>query len=190
MKPDITTLKDREELGGWLNRAGLLGIGVEVGTLYGEFMESIMRQWEGQLLHCIDPWERQPPDVYKEPVNESDWDQIYRSARGRADKFPMRVNLIRGYSPQEAERFRDGFLDFVYIDANHSLECARSDLSAWWDKLRPGGLFGGHDYRTDTKWPQNCEVEQAVNEFCSVRGLPKPHVSYAPGDCSWWIIKP
>jgi hypothetical protein len=186
----ITELKDRKDLGFWLNQAGLIGVGVEVGSLYGEYMEQIMGQWMGKLLHCIDPWERQDPSVYKEPVNESDWDQIYRSAKGRADKFPGRVNLIRGYSPDESGRFADGFLDFVYIDANHSYSSACMDIDEWWPKVKRGGLFGGHDYRTDTTWPQNCEVERAVNEFCAARGMPKPHTTFAPGDCSWWIVKP
>src|SRR5262249_34052604 len=31
-------------------------------------------------------------------------------------------------------------------DANHRFETVRDDLTAWYPKLRPGGLFCGHDY--------------------------------------------
>lgn len=185
----IHKLHDREDLGDWLNSAGLLGVGVEVGTLCGEFARSILKKWRGKLLHCIDPWERQDPNVYREPVNDGDWGQAYKSCEKLRDDFPGRVNLIRGYSPGEAARFADGFLDFVYIDSRHDLEAITADLKAWYPKVKRRGLFGGHDFYVDTKWPANCEVKTAVVDFAERNGL-IVHQTIAPGDAGWWFIKP
>lgn len=40
----------------------------------------------------------------------------------------------------------DGWADFVFIDAGHSYEAVRQDITDWLPKVAPGGWFGGHDY--------------------------------------------
>lgn len=187
---DITTLKNRNDVGSWLNQAGLTGVGVEVGSLYGEYAREIMAKWNGKVLHLLDPWEVQSPEIYREPwVVGMDWGQAYESCLGMTHMYPGRISLIRGYSPWESARFADGFLDFVYIDARHDLSAVRADLQAWWPKVKSGGLFSGHDFRTEHNESQCCDVKQAVTEFASANAL-KIHVTTGPGDLSWWIIKP
>ena len=184
---DLTTLKRREDLGEWLNSNGLTGTGIEVGTLYGEFMETIMNKWNGQKIYCIDPWEKQPEGVYREPVNNSDWYEIYHGAQYRANLFGNRVELMIGYSPQISSMFADGSQDFVYIDARHDLEAVRADLKAWWQKVKKGGLFCGHDYRVEHSESQCCDVKIAVDEFCRINNISTLHFTPACG--SWWMEK-
>lgn len=187
---DITTLKDREDLGEWLNQAGLTWIGVEVGTLYGEYMESIMRKWTGMLLYCVDPWEKQDPSLYREPVNNCDWNQAYLSALGRSIKFGGRVSLIKGYSPDVSGRFTDESLDFVYLDGRHDRDAVSADLEAWWPLIKKGGLFGGHDFRNEHNDTQCCDVQDCVMQFAIEHEL-AIHTTNVPGkDQGWWIIKP
>lgn len=188
MNRDITLLKDREMLGEWLNQAGLIGIGVEVGTLYGEYMECIMSKWNGNSLYCIDPWEKQDPLVYREPVNNCDWTQAYLSAKNRADKFPGRVYLLRGYSPDLSKEFKDGSLSFCYLDGRHDKEAVAADLNAWWKKIAPGGLFGGHDFRSEHSESQCCDVRDCVIQFAIDHEL-AIHTTNAPGDQGFWIVK-
>lgn len=40
----------------------------------------------------------------------------------------------------------DGWADFVFIDAGHSYQAVREDITNWLPKVKPGGWFGGHDY--------------------------------------------
>jgi hypothetical protein len=49
-------------------------------------------------------------------------------------------------------------LDFVFIDTYMTYEQAKQDLTDWYDKVKDGGLFAGHDWN-------NVVVQQAVNEF-------------------------
>jgi predicted O-methyltransferase YrrM len=37
-------------------------------------------------------------------------------------------------------------LDFVMLDAGHELEDVRSDIRAWWPKIKDGGILAGHDF--------------------------------------------
>lgn len=186
---DITELKHRDQLGLWLNEAGLLGVGVEVGTFYGEYMEQIMRHWKGKQLICIDPWEKQDPSVYREPINNADWYEVFHSAQFRAAKFGGRVELMLGYSPQAAMAFEDGALSFVYLDGRHDLDAVNADLRVWWSKIQSGGLFGGHDFRVEHGDSQNCDVQTAVIQFAIDHQL-KIHQTNGPGDQGWWIVKP
>jgi len=64
-------------------------------------------------------------------------------------------------SVKAARCFDDGELDFVFIDADHSYQATKSDITAWWPKLRPGGLLIGHDYNPD-RFPGVC---RAIDEF-------------------------
>ena len=57
----------------------------------------------------------------------------------------------------------DAALDFCYIDARHDYEGVTKDLKAWYPKVKPNGLFAGHDFvdRPDIHFG----VEPAVLDF-------------------------
>lgn len=185
--PDLSTLTNRDMLGTWLNEQGLLGVGLEVGSLSGEYARQIMKHWNGDKLLMVDPWETQPDHIYKEPVNHTDWGECYRSCMALANEYSGRIELIRGYSPEVSGYFKGGTLDWVYIDGNHGLEHITADLDAWWPKVVKGGLFGGHDLRDDLVFPQNCSVLTAVTQFAIDKELA---IHHTPPCGSWWIIKP
>jgi predicted O-methyltransferase YrrM len=91
-----------------------------------------------------------------------------------------RVEVHRCTSLAAAPRFADGSLDFVFLDARHTFEEVRQDLASWWPKLRPGGLFAGHDY---AHWPG---VRAAVDAFVAERGLGH---AFRTSRISWMIYK-
>ncbi len=91
-----------------------------------------------------------------------------------------RVEAHRCTSLAAAPQFADGSLDFVFLDARHTFEDVKQDLAAWWPKLRPGGLFAGHDYQ---HWPG---VRAAVDAFVAVRGLGH---AFRTSRTSWMIYK-
>jgi hypothetical protein len=138
----------RDDLGQMLNQLGLLGVGVEVGVLKGHLSRRILDVWNGKTLLMVDPWEKQPDDVYTDIDNTSDEVQKDRmqTALQSVKYHEGRYELIRGYSVQVAAQLPDDSLDFVYLDARHDYESVLEDLAAWYPKVRSGGLFGGHDF--------------------------------------------
>lgn len=56
------------------------------------------------------------------------------------------VNILRCRSTQAARMFDDGSVCFVFVDGSHHYEDVAADLAAWEPKLRPGGIFAGHDH--------------------------------------------
>lgn len=58
-------------------------------------------------------------------------------------------------------------LDFVYIDADHSYDSVKADITIAFEKVKNGGYIMGHDYVS----PRFDGVVRAVNEFCTSTGL-------------------
>ncbi len=50
-------------------------------------------------------------------------------------------------SVDAAERYEDGGLDLVFLDADHAR--VAEDIAAWHPKVRPGGILAGHDFTPD-----------------------------------------
>lgn len=121
-----------------LNRYGCK-IGAEVGVCRGEFSRHILSQWPGTLW-MIDAWE--PIEGYPEPQDhQANWDAAALVAYHHGG-----ASLIPGLSLDIASRTDNESLDFIYIDADHRYEAVLADLSAWYPKLKPGGIFAGDDY--------------------------------------------
>lgn len=181
--PSITlrSLHHRDQIGPWLTAAGLTGVGVEVGTLFGGYAKVIASTWAGKL-HCVDLWQRQPDSVYKDGANAVA-EQAYSQARGLLE--PLGVNLIRCDSVKAAGKFADESLDFVYLDANHAVDAIRADIRAWFPKVKVGGLFCGHDFYIRYDKDTNSDAQTAVMEFALQVGE-FPQCTWCN---SWWFIK-
>lgn len=42
--------------------------------------------------------------------------------------------------------YKDASLDFVMLDAGHEYSDLRSDIDAWWPKVKVGGILATHDF--------------------------------------------
>ena len=66
--------------------------------------------------------------------------------------------------------FPDGSVDFCFIDADHTPKGVRRDMTAWWPKVRAGGLLGGHDYPSSRASKANKLLGAAVDAFATAVG--------------------
>ncbi len=181
----VHPLTHRDMLGDYLNRLALLGIGVEVGSAFGQFAGRILATWKGKELYLVDPWQKQEGNEYLENTNQvapfSDWEfQCQELAKRDA-----RAVLKKGLSVAVAKEFPDYALDFVYIDGNHDFGHVMADLDAWYPKVKIGGLIGGHDFMTNHDSGACCDVDTAV-----LRWTREHNVPFTVTACtSWWFIK-
>lgn len=142
---------------------------VEVGSFMG--LSSIIlvngmlaRQNEKAVLHCIDTWrgseEHQDLDVIKQ-------DQLYTRFLANIQNAGVDawIKPLRKPSLEAVSQFADASLDMIYIDGDHSEEGCYADLEAWYPKLKPGGVFFGHDCTP------NEGVRKALTRFVVQHGL-------------------
>lgn len=167
-------MPSRDELPALLNSRALLGSGAEIGVKTGRYSCFLLSHWRGERLISIDPWLEDAPEHYVDSANvpQSEHERFYEHTRGRLAPYGGRSEIWRTTSTEAAARIPDASLDFVYIDARHDYESMLEDLAAWFPKVRPGGIFGGHDYVTGHFRQGDFAVKRAVDEFFAARGIP------------------
>lgn len=109
--------------------------GAEIGVDRGRFSEYMLTRNPEMHLFLVDPWR---------------WklrgESRYRSTVRRMEAFGDRATIIRKDSFDAVHGIRDGSLDFVYIDGDHTFDYVMTDLIWWAKKVRYGGVVSGHDY--------------------------------------------
>ncbi len=158
-------LYERTELGPYLNRHGLVGEGAEIGVAEGRFSRQILEHWKGKKLYMVDAWRHLEGYEDISNVSDEEHEAKYLRAKAVASEFGNRAEIIRKPLLEAVDQFADRSLDFVYIDADHAYEAVFRDLRAWFPKLRPGGIFAGHDYLDGIIPEGRFGVKQAVDEF-------------------------
>ena len=136
-------IDSRNEFHLLLESMNLTGIGVEVGVWKGDFSETLLQTTNLKLLLSIDAWDIQ---FMKVKWTQSDMDASYQTTINKLLPFGKRSAVLKMESGTAANLFGDCVFDFIYIDAGHQYANVKRDLSLWWPKLKPGGLFAGHDY--------------------------------------------
>ena len=154
----------------------LAGVGAEVGSREGMYARKLLKNKKISHLFVVDP--------FAPYQDEGCWTTYQQQARYllAADlilfRDMARVNRMFLPSTEAAKKFKDGELDFVYIDANHSYETCKEDIECWFPKVKPGGILGGHDYQ-----PKFPGVIKAVNEFVKPR-----NIKLEARDEEWWFF--
>jgi len=144
--------------------------GAEVGVWYGRTFFHLLETIPGLTLYGVDIWKATGFAHHK------DQSANRQAVFSRLDEFDGRARILELPSIEAAQTFENGALDFVFIDADHSYEAVKQDISAWLPKVRPGGYVTGHDIDMP-------EVRQAVDEL-----LPGYREDYI-NDCVWFWEK-
>jgi Methyltransferase domain len=144
----------------------------EIGVWKGNFSKKILNRVQPSTLHLIDPWKFVQEEGYeladyggKVAKSQADMDGLFERVRERfADEISRGVvHIHRATSTEAGATFPDDYLDWVYIDANHSYEFVRDDLLLFHVKVKPGGYLTGDDYGIKGWWGTG--VKDAVDEF-------------------------
>lgn len=154
--------------------------GAEIGVAFGGHSEAILSQTRVEKLYGIDSYQHR--DGYEDPMNlpQKDFETLYERTKERLSAFGNRFELVRAESKEAVARIL-GELDFIYIDADHSYQGVWDDLCTWFDKIRTGGIIGGHDY-DHAYFPG---VRLAIDEFFR-RFDWQVHTE---GEGVWWVEK-
>jgi hypothetical protein len=165
------TRADRQlQLIDWLRPRGEVRFGAEVGVFDGYTSDVLLQEFAGLRLWMVDPWQPVAHPGAGPALDAAGFEQrrhvaLWWTSHAEERRFELRLR-----STDAAPLFPDGSLDFAYIDADHSYEAVRSDLVAWWPKVRAGGLLCGHDYGVYGDATGEWGVRRAVDEFVGATG--------------------
>lgn len=180
----------REDFGELLNRRGLLGEAAEIGVQRGLFSRTLLERWKGKRLHLIDPWQHFSggyDDIGN--VSDAEHEACLQAAKDNLAAHVGRYQIHRKRSLEAVAEFADESLDFVYVDANHSYQDSLDDMLAWFPKVKPGGLFAGHDYLDGQLSAGDFGVKSTVRTFECQTGLVAAGTLDPPWP-SWYLFKP
>lgn len=156
----------------------------ELGCAEGLFSRDILN-WGVPKHYLVDTWatiQGQRGDG----GNDQGWhDANLDNVKKLVKPFGNKAVILRGFSVDMAARVENVSLGFVNVDCDHSYEGVKADISAWWPKLKTGGVMAFHDYEMP-----HYGVKQAVTEFAQANGL-EIHLlpEREPKDAGAYLIK-
>lgn len=121
------------------------------GPVASTVVADLRRGWKGRTLHAL-----LPSDTPLTPASEG--------GSGGCRVVPVAEDPSAAPSG-----FRDGSVDFIYLDPPDSgYETVRDALRRWWPKLRSdGGLLGGYAFTDGTYEGRTYGVRSAVQELAA-----------------------
>ncbi len=140
-------------------------VGAEIGVYQGVFTEQFCKA--GLKIYGIDPWISFKGQGRSQRVQDNQ-ESNYNYTRKLLSPYGSdRCELIRKTSMEAVRDFRDGSLDFVYIDGDHSFRYVAEDIYEWTKKVRSGGIVSGHDYWHSGPESRNlvCHVDAVVDAY-------------------------
>jgi len=124
-------------------------IAVELGVACGMYSHAILEHTPVKKLYSIDRWAGDRQHTSEEMA----------AAARNLDEFGRRSIIIKAYFYDALELFPDNSIDFLYIDGYaHTGQEEGETLSQWYNKVKPGGVFAGHDYHP--RWPETIHYVQ------------------------------
>jgi hypothetical protein len=116
------------------------------------------------MIHAIDTFQGDE-DTGKESTLDQFTENIERAGVGGI-VYPLPDQSIIA-----ATRFDIGELDMVFIDGAHDYDSVYSDLTAWWPRVKDGGILAGHDIDSPDvqRALQDAGIEYHVVGRCWVR---------------------
>jgi len=171
-QPNKTTMTPttRAELATLIPSGGLI---IELGVAAGKFAAEMLAANPSIQYLGIDRWSDHHDEI--EMFN----------ARALLAGLSNNVSLYRMTFSEARPLVRDESADMIYIDGYaHTGQEGGQTLRDWWPKLKPGGIFAGHDY--SGHYPQTIA---AVDAFVADHGLELNVIDELPHP-SWWLRKP
>ena len=154
--------------------------GAEIGVERGLFSRVLLDANPSLHLTCVDAWA--PYRGYREHVTPAKLESLFADACQHLAPYGARVQIVRGWSVESAKDVPDASLDFVYLDANHTLPHVIADIAAWAPKVRVGGIVAGHDYGRRSVG----HVKEAVDAWVTAYGITDWHLTELDRSPSWW----
>lgn len=164
------------------------GIIVEIGVYGGVSLLGVVEtcQKNNNHIYGIDPWENINTANGQQMSNEQKktYREIIKSVRLNLENivkfegYNKTVTLISDFSKNAVSQFKNGSIDVIFIDGDHSYKSVYEDLNIWFPKIKKDGVIWGDDFN----WKS---VQLAVKDFCKIKNIKLRQIC----DGRAWTIK-
>ena len=161
---------------------------LEIGSYEGNYAKCIYETFKNCMLYLVDTWDASDTDFFytnKKDLMGKAYEEINKKFKNIEN-----VKIIKSNSKVAYDQFSDNFFDWIYIDADHTYHGAKCDMIKYYNKLKVGGIFSGHDWDVDKNL--DCAamfgVQEAVIEFANSL-TQKIYITNEPCHKSWFFKK-
>ena len=166
----------------------------EVGVKRGQLAVRLLKAEPRLYLWRVDRWAPAgPAAAYRtsgDPAanaSQQECEAWLAEALDRTQRFRKRRNLLVLDSLVAARSVMDGFMDLVFLNADHSYAARQADLEAWTRKVKPGGLVAGGLWTS--RFGGDC-CARAVAEFLKRRAWTEKVQVHMGPEHTWWFTRP
>lgn len=153
--------------------------GCELGTSYGFNLVYFLENLENiSKVYAIDPYMAYH-DGPSGLVPQEVMDKVMSLFLENLEPFSNKLTFLNEPSDTAHRHIPSGSLDYIFIDGDHSYDAVYKDLRNYFDKVKPGGIFSGHDF----SWEG---VTRAVYEFRGEKGIKTP-LQKCANDVWYWV---
>jgi hypothetical protein len=143
---------------------------LEVGVFKGEFLDYIYNYCAPSHIDGVDLFEGNmgSGDVDGNNFTFCLLNNVYYELIQKYSNN-QNVKLHKSYSDIFLSKCNDNEYDIIYIDADHTYEGVKRDLTHSFKKIKNGGYIMGHDYEMNMNKARkyyDFGVKKAVDEFC------------------------
>ena len=157
--------------------------GAEIGVAQGHHARELCKRNPGLKLYCVDIWQPYPGyNEYQDRIV-----RYHREAQVRLAPFDCR--FIQKFSMDAVDDFKDGSLDFVYIDGAHDFKNVAMDICEWSKKVRIGGIVFGHDYKRSFDRGYTIQVKDVVQAYMYSHEIRPWFVLETGRNASWMFVR-
>lgn len=178
------------ELNEFIKKLGQNLKGCEIGVCHGENLCHMLESCENiESMIAVDPY-----ISYQDYGGYVDEDKLQGPSFVKLKELPTivkqnldsigmfhKVNFKQVTSDEAALTIEDESLDFVFIDGNHSYLQVKKDLDNYYEKVKKGGIFSGHDFSLT-------DVNKAILEFLDEKNISSSDLKLLKND-SWFLFK-
>jgi len=149
-------------------------VGIEIGTACGDLTKTLLREFPNlKKLYTIDPWTHRDGAEFEASLPQDHHNIAKEHAYNALKEFGDRV-VILPMGSDEAVRLMSEYVDFVWIDGDHTGEQVKRDIDNYDPLIRDGGIIGGHDFG---------QVPHLTEQIKAKYG----EEIKSGGDFTWWV---
>lgn len=154
---------------------------LEVGVLRATNLVALAEVFPLMHLTGVDSYKAysDPAHGYTMSQTMSELNKSIALSKIAASPHSDRIDLVVGDSSAYANSIPDHAFDIVFLDKGFEATGQRKDITDFYHKVKPGGIFCGHDAWTPEIW------DGVVQGFADL-GLPNPEIIDSE---VWFFVK-
>lgn len=152
-------------------------VGIEIGVASAWNIFNFLNNIPNVHIIGIDPY--LPFYDWNSYIGSDILEAQYQAALKNTEQFSERVLIVKDKSENVVDQYPDQSVDYIFVDGDHSSEAVYRDCVNYYNKVRSGGIFSGHDYGIPS-------VREGLERFRSEGNFPQIATCT---DSVWYWVK-